>query len=853
MTVSIRRFLCVLLPAVAAALTSAKVAIAQEGNLAKKAEIEEMIVSVRRTEENIQEVPIQVTAFGEEIIQSEGLSSLADVAELTPSLQFDTGFWPSDSRVSIRGLFNRAGRPSAAVLIDGIDAMSEALESSGGSALLNQRILDVERIEVARGPQSALYGRAAFSGAVNYVTRRPPDEFEVTAYGQLAEGDRSELRATVGGPLIPGKLTANLLASHYELEGDYVNPNTGGDLGGGDSDGVGLAFNWTPTADVGVYWNNTYSQDEYAPQAVVLVKANTFRVLRADGTLIADGNPDPLSDPTTGGCPNPPFGGNDSCLWVVTGEVSADASQLDTSPDPRTGNDFDGTDDNTYRSSLIVDWSINDSLAFRSATSYTYADQSINFDSTQTYTIPGPDETFGGDGGNYADAKNAFEFNQYYQEFQLNGDWRENVNWLAGVNGFWEDASDRNTSSFWYRNPAYYLCSPNILVNKAAPCSYADTTAFDKTVERDTKSYSLFGLFGWQFADKWKLTLEGRLIYDKITVSADTADLAGDILNVVPFDPVNSYVYRGSPGFRDSVDDTNLVPRFTLEYFPIDNTMLYGSIAQGIKPPTYNTTDLADPTIARVGKEKLWTYEIGTKNTLFDSELLLNGAVFYNDYSDQQTRVQFPNPGGTIPLAGTVNAGKVKVWGVEIDSSWMPTDRWLLNVSYAYTNGELDDLVLAEVQNTGASLSRSELVKAGNLQGDFSGNDTPGTPNHAATFLTRYSLPLTSDLDGYAQGVATYQGERWADNANLVELKRYWLVNLQIGVEAEKWLISVFVDNVFDDDTIRYAQEFIDQGQGFQGPNIANTTLETFTFPIGYFAYLPPPRVAGIRFSYGTR
>lgn len=269
-------------------------------------DIDEIVVSVRRTEENIQEVPIQVTSLNQTIIQSENVASLADVARLTPSLQFDTGFWPSDSRVSIRGLFNRAGRPSAAVLIDGIDAASEALESSGGSALLNQRILDIERIEVARGPQSALYGRAAFSGAINYVTRRPPDEYELTAYGQFAEGDRADIRATFGGPIVEDKLTFKLLGSHYELDGDFVNPNTGGQLGGGESNGAGLAFNWTPTENVSVYWNNTYSRDEFAPQAVALISANTLRSVLADGTLIADGNPDPINDPRTGGCAAPP-------------------------------------------------------------------------------------------------------------------------------------------------------------------------------------------------------------------------------------------------------------------------------------------------------------------------------------------------------------------------------------------------------------------------------------------------------------------------------------------------------------------------------------------------------------------
>jgi outer membrane receptor protein involved in Fe transport len=207
-------------------------------------------------------------------------------------------------------------------------------------------------------------------------------------------------------------------------------------------------------------------------------------------------------------------------------------------------------------------------------------------------------------------------------------------------------------------------------------------------------------------------------------------------------------------------------------------------------------------------------------------------------------RVQFPNPGKVVPRSGTVNAGEVTVWGAELDTSWLPTERWLLNLSLAFNDGEYDDLVLAEVQTSGAPLSRSELVKAGNLQGDFSGNETPGTPKLAGSLLGRYTAPLTADLDWYLQSVVTYQDERYADTANLVTLDSYWLANAQAGIEKEQWFVSLFVDNLFDDDTVRYAQEFIDQSQGFQGPNPANGAPTT---------YLPQPRTVGIRFSYGTR
>ena len=798
-------------------------------------DVEELIVSVRKSEENIQEVPIQVTNIGSEIVRSENVTGIEGVAELTPSLLFDQGFWVQDTRVTIRGLFNRAGRPSAAILIDGIDASGEAFESSGGSALVNQRLIDIERIEVARGPQSAQFGRAAFAGAINYITRRPPEEFEIAASGQLAEGGRAEIRGSVGGSLVDSVLTAKVYASHYEQDGDYTNPNTGGDLASGDSDGIGLALEWTPSDEVSLYWNTTYTEDAYSPQAVALVQANEFIRVEDDGSErgVLIRNADPSCD----------TGAGDACLAAVTGTIDASESDIDIAPDPRNGMDFPGSEEKTVRSNLILDWDIQDGLAFRSKTSFTDSRQNINFDSTQIFSAPPQ----GAPTGNFADARNFFEYKQYFQEFQLQGDSADGkVNWFVGVNAFIEDAQDLNNSRFWYRSPLVCLA-----IFTTAACTFEDAPIFGKFIERDTTSYSIFGLYGWQLNDQWKLTLEGRLIRDEVEIESNTADLGADALGSPP--PTLPPRYPGSPGFEAEVSDTNFLPRVTLDYTPNEQTLIYASVAKGIKPPTFNTTDLRGPdpvtgeTPNAVDKEELWTYEIGTKNTLYDGKLLLNGAIYYNDYTDQQVRVQFPAANPTIPNSGAVNAGEVSVWGLEVDSSWVPTDRWLVNVSYAYTKGEYDDFVLAEVQEAGAPgvpLSRSEQAKAGNLLGDLTGLDTPGVPEHAATLLARYTAPFVNDLEWFGQASVSWQSERYADKSNLVELDSYTLANAQIGLQEEAWTVSVFVDNVFDDDTIRYAQEFIDQSQGFQ--------FTTLTYPVGYFAYLPQPRTLGIRFSYRT-
>lgn len=836
-----------LLAAIATTLLFPMAAYAQEGD------VEEIVVSVRKTDESLQEVPVAVTVLNEDFITKESIRTLSDVAAQTPSLQFDQGFWPSDTRISIRGLFARAGRPSAAVLIDGIDASSESLQSSGGSALLNQRLLDLERIEVARGPQSALYGRAAFSGGINYITKRPQPEFAATLTADGAQDGRYELQGIFEGP-ITDDLAFGVVLSHYELDGYYENQLNGDDVGGGESDGIGFSLNWTPSDDFSAYWNTTYSNDEFDPQAVVLVRADTLRgVDESTGQLFKN-------FPNAGG----ECGNGVRCLPVVTGDIKAKESQINISSDPRdprfnvdsanptpeNARSYDGTDDETFRTYLVLDWNMG-WANLRSSTSYTDADNEIRLDTTQNYGLPdlGPPadvlspQTFPGFyNGNYSDAFYDFEFTQYYQEFQLSNNDDESFDWLIGLNYFYEEAEDRNQSRVWYRdpnNPACFaapdVCGFNTVINRP--------TAFDKTQERDTTSYSVFGLVGFDLTDRLKLTLEGRLIYDEVEIEGTTVDQLANVL--APF----AFSYNpNADDFDDDVDDTNFVPRASLDWLYTDNVMFYTSVAKGIKPPTYNSTDIFDPVIQRVDREKLWTYEVGSKTQWLDNALTVNTALFYNDYKDAQTRVQFPAPpGGFLPVSGTVNAGDVDVWGFELDSTWRIGDKWTTGFNYAYTNSEYDDLNLKEESPTdpqgNAFLSNSEIVKAGNLEADFSGNDTPGVPEHAFSLFGQYTDQLTRDVEWYAQATWLWQDDRYADAANLVTLESYSLVNTQIGIQTEEWFASFYVENLFDDDTVRYAQEFIDQTEGIRGDL-------GFAFPVGYYAYLPQPQTFGVRVQY---
>ena len=164
------------------------------------AQIDEIVVTVRKRVENLQDVPISVQALSDQQIQRQGITGLEDISKYSPSLGFDTSYNPTDTRVSIRGLSASLGRSNVAFLVDGIDVTTENLIAAGSGLLANRRLLnDVERIEVVKGSQSALYGRAAFAGAISYVTKEPGDEFEGNVRLDAGEDGYFEVAGAVGG------------------------------------------------------------------------------------------------------------------------------------------------------------------------------------------------------------------------------------------------------------------------------------------------------------------------------------------------------------------------------------------------------------------------------------------------------------------------------------------------------------------------------------------------------------------------------------------------------------------------------------------------------------------------------
>jgi outer membrane receptor protein involved in Fe transport len=808
------------------------------------ATVDEIVVTTRRTEENLQDIPVAVTAFGEEFIRNQAIRTTDQIAALVPGVQFDQSFSAADTRITIRGVASERGRTSSAVLIDGIDVTGENITAGGGSSLLNVRLLDLERVEVIKGPQSALYGRNAFAGAISYITRQPSlDETEINLFADYGTfettGNAADVRASISGPVVEGKLALGLNVGYFDNSGFYRNnnpnvPAANSRLNGEESIGARLSALWTPTDNLAITANLSYSDREVAPRGVVKVgNANTFYLM---GNRLPPGTAPEFSF----------LGNQDYGQWLGT-VPKVSASDINLSISERTNAPFEGSKDETLLAYVKLDWDLG-SVTFKSNTSYLDNEASLQEDAEYQ---DGVGTVFMGVGlslaNDYFDETDSTYINQ---EFTLeSNDW-DRGSWLVGIQYFRDDTKNVDQSLGWYNDPFIVfvpgLCGSNPF---QAACSFADSAAAGvppKITERDTDSRSIFGLVNYDITDKLSVTAEARYIRDEITVTTNTAiDRVSQYILNVPID----FSFGAPPVLpaRDTQSSNTINPRLALDYSLNDDVLFYGSAAKGTKPAGFGTAQFATPQNARIDQEKLYAYEIGAKTSWADGALQANIAVFYNDYQDRQVGVTVVDPNTGWPAAGIVNAAEATTQGLEVDITWRPIDELTLALAYSFTDAEWDDFNYTTIRaQSGDVVDGKDMAICGNAQGDCSGAQLAGVPENAMTLIGNYTAPLSGELEWFVNIIGSYQDERALfDRVDTAFVDSFWNWDAQIGLQTEQWTVQLYSTNLLDDETPRWAQGYQDFRDGMYGGGFGGEPRDE-----SVFAFLPPPRQIGLRASY---
>jgi outer membrane receptor protein involved in Fe transport len=855
--------------------------------------LEEIVVSARKRDEALQSVPIAVSVFSADRLEQLSIRTVENLARFSSGLTFDQGVLPSDTRPVIRGVTSQRGRPNVGVLVDFVDVSSESLTVAGGGITTNIRLLDLERVEIVKGPQTALYGRSAFTGAINYVTKRPGDEFESEVTLGWDENDTQEVRLSVGGPLIADKLNGRAIFSKYDSDGWYTNPNTGGNLGSTDSIGGALGFEWQISDRTSTFFRVERSTDKHKQRAEILLPSISPVSAPANflGTGTVTDNAIMVPYEYQGEVCNTPvdrmfpywdsfdFGMGPmgpACRPIINGEMRADASMIDLAPDPRTGNDFNGSEINTtrYHLDFNVDFGNKDFtwiLGYLDNNSHIQEDFTKNSTSISSTFVPFPPPGMAtSQFGLSAMAEQRLETTQFNNELRLSGE-TGRTDWMLSLLNWEEEMELAFDDEWWLRTGG--ATGPILDILNAGPFSYLQgippfvppfCTVFYPTdpscvnavttmatgpgntpaipITRKTSHWSMAAMASVDMGERAVLTLEGRYIKEDIDYTGDSADVS--FFSLFGADPYWGFQFGPGEATSNSVNASRFIPKVTLDFNISDDLMLYGYFSKAFKPGGIATTDAnGDVRDGEYKSEKLDVYEVGFKSTFRDRSIRWNSAVYFYDYTDQQVPFQTPSASTGLLQTFIVNAGKTEITGFETDIVWRSAfiDGLSVSLGYTHSNAEFTDFNLANILAPfGVTPSAFNRAKAGNADADFTGKVPALTAENAGTASVRYDFNIGASMWGFAEVFASYMDDRFISEGNRSYLPAHTVVDLYTGVGNDAWSLSLYVENLADDDKIKSGLGNVDFTLLPDGQSLSQAAT----------LYLPQPRTVGARFSY---
>lgn len=657
--------------------------------------IEEIVVTSRRREESLQDVPDSVTVFTARAIEDAGIDDVADFVELTPNITLREAFRAGVTFITIRGITTgQQGWAPVTYVVDGVPA--------GSLDAINQgALVEIERIEVLKGPQSALYGAGAIAGAINVITKQPADELEVGAELSLAKNEDYRTTISVSGPIVEDRVKFRLDGYYRDADG-IIETNRG----------EGLDF-----------------EEHAALRGRLLFDLDAVSVdLRAHFSNIEAGAAfQEFLPPGAAGF--------------------ALLDDFDASPGIERG--IVGVEDRRFaEGSVKIDWNFGPAT-FTSITGYSEIDQSL-FGSTSWQRPP----AFGfcGPVGGPGEPPDCFQrlgddFEVFTQDLRLTSDGAARLRWLAGVSFL-----DREVVNLLRVGAAALDGSGNVVEGPAPFLNRID--------ERNDEFVGIYGQINYDLTPSLELTVAAR--YDRNDFDSTQFESLA-LATPVP-QPDGSLVLEE----RDDL----FQPKVQLSYDWNEDVMTYASIARGFRTGFFNTGNLTQ-------EETTWNYELGAKSTLAGGRAVINAAVFYIDYSNQQFTRIVPPP----QIRETDNIPETDILGLELEGTIRPVDNLDLGFGLGVTDAEVAD-----------------------------GTDAPFTPLYTLNLSAQYSFLVGPQYDGMLRVDYRRQDSQFLERGEIFEIGEKDYVNARVSLGNDTWTVTAFGDNLTDE---RQANEINNIGFGF--------------------------------------
>jgi iron complex outermembrane receptor protein len=625
--------------------------------------VQEVTVTARRREESLQTTPVAVTALSGDALQVRGAESVDALSQYVPNLQFDGAAALSggayNATIFIRGIgqndFAIFSDPGAAMYVDGV-----YLGRSIGGIM---DAVDLERVEVLRGPQGTLFGRNTIGGAVNIISKQPTDKLGGEASVTTGRFSRFDVHGTLNLPLSDRFLT-RWTVSRLSQDGYAKRLTDGADLGDKDAM-VGRAQALWKAADdleISLTADGTRVRQNSAPLTLIDVTATGTPFLNLYNSLVA---------PTLGiTAPNGARAVNSS--WV-TGDIDTTWSGA------RTVNNLD-----TRGAALTVDWGIGNGLSVKSISAYRNLDALFIRDGDNTPFT-------------YRETVNDDEQHQFSQELQLSGvSFGDRLNWLLGAYYFDEGAVEHGKANLaigtyaalqalvlpagttWCGLPGanprpIASCPPPLRFGGAGnPNNIGVDVGVDLFTRVANESMAFFGQGTYKLTDKLSTTIGLRWTQDRKSLQLIHRRVAS-----------GAYVV-GAPGTQDTFRDdwSQVTPKLGFEFQATPDALFYTSYSKGYKSGGFNGRPLSgiQEVLTPYDPETVKSYEIGAKTGWFERRVTANLAVFYNDYKDMQLTIN------ATPQNFVRNAGAAEIKGAELEV----VSRLARGLDFNFSAGYLD-------------------------------------------------------------------------------------------------------------------------------------------------------------------
>lgn len=757
----------------AAALLAATVSQSQIGYAEA---IEEVIVTAQKRAQSMQDVGIAVTAFNSEHLKELGISQAIDLAGQTPGLDIKNTVGNSNPVITIRGVglndYNTNNSPSAAVHVDEVYL--------GSNGYLGFQLFDIAQVEVLKGPQGTLFGRNTTAGSVNFITRKPSQEFEANLDASYGNFNTRKLEAGVGGPLTDS-LSARFAVMTKNAEGHLdaqatpssavgFNPMPGiadplkaygGDdsLGDTDTSAWRLSLAWEPSDKFDATLSLHGSRDKSELWVPSQVQDHNFVAGATAATL-------PVIQAVNSG-----FSGNAAIPFPVLAQtqftIPANADEYDVYV-----NETPEVDARQFGASLKANWEM-DFATLTSVTGYEKLDRDQSYQSgspLRIYNTPFSDD-----------------MSQVTQELRLTGE-NGDDNWVVGAFWMQEDLDFNKQASLVdvvldATALIYDLAgAPGVPAGESYILPVTSYGDIDYTQEGE--SWALFGQYEWQVNDTWKVTAGLRYTEEEKTFVGGTK--AVHVVDGVP--SLLALQFPDLPIEADEKYETDDISgKIAVDWTPNDDLLIYASYSKGFKSGGFDgSTVLQEVALEPFTEETLWATEIGFKSSLLDGSLQLNGAIYHYDFEDMQASVTVDLGGGNTESLRR-NAGKAEIIGGELELWWKPTERWDIRAGVAVLDGEIKKFDSADPAESAF----------------YEGNKVPDAPETTFNAVARYEWPLRDNLLLSASVDVNYSDEIYKDldNTELTKAGSYtlWGGRLALGTQDENWEVYLWGKNLTDE------------------------------------------------------